>query len=120
VRVLAFRTVAVCEVEAPRFQLCNDDHDHTAPAPWPQLQDEFVTAQIGSDDFHHFHQAWPFLHVPTFTLEEHTLLTSAMANLFMWIRNAANRNHLLPDIINQELIKAFVHKGVSTLIVSIA
>ncbi|KAL2787941.1 hypothetical protein BJX66DRAFT_309704 [Aspergillus keveii] len=82
-----------------------------APAPWPQLQDEFVTAQIGSDDFHHFHQAWPFLHVPTFTLEEHTLLTSAMANLFMWIRNAANRNHLLPDIINQELIEAFVQKG---------
>ncbi|KAL4860614.1 hypothetical protein BDV12DRAFT_191596 [Aspergillus spectabilis] len=81
-----------------------------ASAPWPQLQAQSVTAQIGSSDFHHFHQAWPFLHVPTFTLEENTLLTSAVANLSMWMRNEANRDHLVPDTINQALIQAFMPK----------
>jgi hypothetical protein len=114
--------VAVCEVEISWIYLSDDNDNHAALpalAPWPQLQAQFVTAQIGSANFHHFHQAWPFLHVPTFTLEEHTLLTSALANLSMWMRNGANGDHLVPDTINQELIQAFMPQIVSTSVVSI-
>lgn len=45
-------------------------------------QAQFVTAQVKSIDFKHFHQVWPFLHVPTFSPEKKTnLLTNAVASL---------------------------------------
>ncbi|PYI06406.1 hypothetical protein BO78DRAFT_429859 [Aspergillus sclerotiicarbonarius CBS 121057] len=83
---------------------------------WPQLHEaiasqvQFVTTQIKSADFDHFHQIWPMLHVPTFTPEKHTpLLTSALANLAMWMQDA-NRHHLVPYAINQELTQALMPK----------
>ncbi|KAL3479735.1 hypothetical protein BJX99DRAFT_60528 [Aspergillus californicus] len=81
-----------------------------AAAAWPQLQAQFVTEQIISADFDYFHQAWPFLHVPSFNLGEHTLLTSALANLSIWIRNGTNHDHSIPDSINQELIRELILK----------
>ncbi|KAJ5649895.1 uncharacterized protein N7484_003618 [Penicillium longicatenatum] len=76
---------------------------------WLQLHEaitsqvQFITAQVKSIDFEHFHQAWPFLHIPTFAPEKQTnLLTSGLANLSMWMQNA-NRHHLVPYAINQEL-----------------
>lgn len=59
-------------------------------------------------DFEHFHQAWPFLHLPTFAPGKQTnLLTSALANLSMWMQNA-NRHHLLLSAINEELQRALM------------
>ncbi|KUM59241.1 hypothetical protein ACN42_g7897 [Penicillium freii] len=73
-------------------------------------QAQFVTAQVKSLDFEHFHQAWPFLHVPTFAPEKQTdLLTSAVANLSMWMQNASG-HHLVPYGINQELTRALMPK----------
>ncbi|KAJ5536686.1 hypothetical protein N7513_009872 [Penicillium frequentans] len=81
---------------------------------WLQLHEaitsqvQFFTAQVKSMDFEHFHQAWPFLHLPTFAPEKQTsLLTSALANLSMWMQNA-NRHHLVPCAINQELQRALM------------
>ncbi|KOS42990.1 hypothetical protein ACN38_g6114 [Penicillium nordicum] len=71
-------------------------------------QSQFVTAQVKSIHFEHFHQAWPFLHVPTFAPEKQTdLLTSAVANLSMWMQNASH-HHLVPYEINQELTRALM------------
>ncbi|KAJ5589170.1 hypothetical protein N7537_011848 [Penicillium hordei] len=73
-------------------------------------QAQFVTAQIKSIGFENFHQSWPFLHVPTFAPEKQTkLLTSAVVNLSMWMQNA-NRHHLVPYGINQELTNALMPK----------
>lgn len=87
---------------------------------WPQLnmaitgQVQFVTAQIKSPYFAHFHQAWPLLHVPTLILEKQaTLLTSALANLSVWMQNA-NTEHLVPNTINKELIQGLMPPVVST------
>ncbi|PWY76507.1 hypothetical protein BO94DRAFT_473608, partial [Aspergillus sclerotioniger CBS 115572] len=78
-------------------------------------QAQFVTTQIRSSDFGHFHQAWPFLHVPTFAPEKQaTLLTSALANLSMWMQNTY-RHHLIPYTINQELTRALMPKIVSIM-----
>lgn len=76
-------------------------------------QAQFITAQVKSIDFEHFHQAWPLLHVSTFSPEGQTnLLTSAVANLSMWIQNA-NCHHLVPYEIDQELTRALMPKIVS-------
>lgn len=76
-------------------------------------QSQFVTAQVKSIHFEHFHQAWPFLHVPTFAPEKQTdLLTSAVANLSMWMQNASH-HHLVPYEINQELTRALMPTIVS-------
>ena len=76
-------------------------------------QAQSVTAQVKSIDFEHFHQAWPFLHVPTFSPEKQTaLLTSAVANLSTWMQNTS-RHHLVPCEINQELTRALMPKIVS-------
>ncbi|RAK99001.1 Zn(II)2Cys6 transcription factor domain-containing protein [Aspergillus ibericus CBS 121593] len=73
-------------------------------------QAQFVATQIKLSEFEHFHQAWPFLHVPTFTPEKQTtLLTSALANLSMWMQNTY-RHHLIPYTINQELTRALMPK----------
>jgi hypothetical protein len=86
---------------------------------WLQLHEaitsqvQFITAQVKSIDFEHFHQAWPFLHIPTFAPEKQTnLLTSGLANLSMWMQNA-NRHHLVPYAINQELQRALMPRIVS-------
>ncbi|KAJ6119019.1 hypothetical protein N7471_013639 [Penicillium samsonianum] len=83
---------------------------------WLQLHEvitsqvQFVTSQVKSIDFEHFHQAWPFLHVPTFAPEKQTnLLTSALASLLMWMQNI-NHHHLVPCAINQELTWALMPK----------
>lgn len=76
-------------------------------------QAHFVTAQVKSIDFEHFHQAWPFLHVPTFAPEKQTnLLTSAVVNISTWMQNAS-RHHLVPYEINQELTRALMPRSVS-------
>lgn len=76
-------------------------------------QAQFVTAQVKSIDFEHFHQAWPLLHVPTFAPEKQTdLLTSAVVNLSMWIQSTSC-HHLVPCEINRELAMALVLKIVS-------
>ncbi|CRG92453.1 hypothetical protein PISL3812_09513 [Talaromyces islandicus] len=81
---------------------------HRSDALASQVQ--LIIAQIKSAEFDHFHQAWPLLHVPTFTAERpSTLLTSALSNLSMWMQNA-NRHHLVPYAINQELTRAFMLK----------
>ncbi|KAJ5908338.1 hypothetical protein N7495_001020, partial [Penicillium taxi] len=72
---------------------------------------EFITAQVKATDFDHFHQAWPWIYVPTFAPDkQNTLLTSALANLFIWMQNA-NHHHFVPDAINQRLTLAFMPKA---------
>ncbi|KAJ5863057.1 hypothetical protein N7455_007125 [Penicillium solitum] len=73
-------------------------------------QAQFVTAQVKSIDFEHFHQVWPFLHVPTFSPEKKTnLLTNAVASLWMWIQNASCQ-HMVPYEINKGLTSALMPK----------
>ncbi|KAJ5431776.1 hypothetical protein N7445_008274 [Penicillium cf. griseofulvum] len=73
-------------------------------------QVQLLTAQVKSIDFEHFHHAWPFLHSPTFAPEKQTtLLTSALANVSMWMENA-NSHHLVPYQLNQELTRVLMPK----------
>ncbi|KAJ5700798.1 hypothetical protein N7536_003811 [Penicillium majusculum] len=89
---------------------------HASSSRWLQLHEtitsqvQFITAQVKSAEFDHFHQAWPLLHVPTFAPgKQTTLLTSALANLSIWMQNA-NRHHLVPYAINQELTRSLMPK----------
>lgn len=76
-------------------------------------QAQFVTAQVKSIDFEHFHQVWPFLHVPTFSPEKKTnLLTNAVASLWMWMQNASCQ-HMVPYEINKGLTSVLMPKIVS-------
>ncbi|KAJ5933629.1 hypothetical protein N7454_005958 [Penicillium verhagenii] len=78
-------------------------------------QSQLIIAQIKSAEFDQFHQAWPLLHVPTFTAESpSTLLTSALSNLSMWMQSA-NRHHLVPYAINQYLTRVLMVKTVKAL-----
>lgn len=77
------------------------------------LASQISIAQIKSAEFDHFHQAWPLLHVPTFTVgSTSTLLASALSNLSLWMQNPNNR-HLVPEVINQELTLALMARAVS-------
>jgi hypothetical protein len=79
----------------------------------PPSQAQFDMSQIKSARFNHFHQVWPLLHVPTFTAENtSTLLVSALSNLSMWMQDA-NRHHLVPAEINQQLTWALMVRTVS-------
>lgn len=83
----------------------------------PPSQAQIIMAQIKSAGFDHFHQAWPLLHVPTFTAEKTSaLLMSALSNLSMWMQDG-NRHHLVPDEINQQLTRALMMRTVSMVAV---
>ncbi|KAF3402037.1 hypothetical protein F1880_009967 [Penicillium rolfsii] len=67
-----------------------------------------VAALVKSAEYDAFHQAWPFLHIPTFAPDkQNTLLISALTNLSIWMQDA-NRHHLIPYTINQELTQALM------------
>ncbi|CAG8910259.1 unnamed protein product [Penicillium egyptiacum] len=107
---LSFSTTSILRMAGPEIST------PASSSVWLQLHEaitsqvQFVTAQIKSIEFEHFHQAWPFLHVATFSPEKQTnLLTSALANVCMWMQNA-NRHHLIPYAINQDLTRALMPK----------
>jgi hypothetical protein len=77
------------------------------------LASQLSIAQIKSAEFNHFHQAWPLLHVPTFTAgSTSTLLTRALSNLSLWMQNS-NHRHLVPDVINDDLTRTLMVRAVS-------
>lgn len=76
-------------------------------------QAQLIMAQIKSTGFHQFHQAWPLLHMPTFTAETTSpLLLSALSVYLMWRQNA-NGHQLLLDEISQQLTRALMVGTVS-------
>lgn len=79
----------------------------------PCSRAQLIMAQIKSTAFNQFHQAWPLLHVPTFTADsKSTLLMSALSVYSMWMQGA-NQYRLLLDEINQRFTRALMVRTVS-------